>query len=180
MTRVLNEKGYHAEAFIEFIYGLKGFPFRKATYNENLYDGIDGFMGTDLDPTDIKNTDKIFFAKYDLVTNKFSIRHPFRKASKATHYCFVDVNINKDVYIYKEHTLIKTVLLRDWFKDEASLSLFYHILSEYDKKNYSFGGKASSLSQSLFTLKKEIMPLLNKTSKVVYSNIDYSILKNRL
>ena len=159
-----NSKGEAGEKFASFFYGKTKIPFIKATKEEDLKLGIDAYI--DNKATDIKNTTSIYFCQF-FEDGKINVRHPFKKNTKATHYCFVEVdsdNYEKGKVI--EFISIEDKLLRDYFIDKDSLESFKRDLQELEHKKSSTLG--ISKEQSAYKLKMSLMKYLKPSATISY------------
>lgn len=151
------DKGDVGVDFAEQSLLKEGKTFVRASKLQDLEKGIDCFI--DKIPTDVKNTNDIFVCQIMTETGRINTRHPFKKHSKVTHYCVVDVpknDITKGKFI--EHINIKERLLRDFVKDEESLTNLYKQLQGLEGKNMKDFG--ISQSQACFKIKQLILPYL--------------------
>lgn len=143
----------------------EGKVFKRASKLQDVEQGIDCFI--DAIPTDVKNTSDVYCCQIMIDTGKINTRHPFKKNSKVTHYCVV--NVSKDDPTkgkFIEHVNIKERLLRDFVKDEVNLKGFYKQLQELDKKNMKDFG--ISQSQACFKIKQLLLPFLKPATGLSY------------
>ncbi len=151
------DKGDAGVDFAEKHLITEGKTFKRASKLQDYEQGIDCFI--DNIPTDVKNTNDIFVCQIMTENGNINTRHPFKKNSKVTHYCIVNVpkdDLTKGKFI--EHVNIKERLLRDFVKDEVNLKAFYKQLQELNGKNMKAFG--ISQSQACFKIKQLILPFL--------------------
>jgi len=161
ITPYHKDKGDIGVDFAELYLTTEGKEFKRASKLQDMEQGTDCFI--DGIPTDVKNTNDIFICQIMTDTGRVNTRHPFKKKSKATHYCVVNVPIDdasnpvtKGKFI--EHVNIKERLLRDFIKDETNLKAFYKQLQDLENKNMKDFGV--SQSQACFKIKQLILPFL--------------------
>ena len=140
--------------------------------------GIDCYIGKDNYATDVKNTKDIYVCQIFASTGIINSRHPFKKNTEATHYCVVNVSETQEEFI--ELVEIKTRLLRDYIKDEESLTKLYSLLQSFDQKHFKEKGlfsenSALHLEQGCIHLKNLIKPLLKPNVFIVYPTITEDI-----
>lgn len=151
--------------FAEQHFIKEGSSFVRASKLQDLEQGIDCFINKI--PTDVKNTLDVYCCQIMTDTGKINTRHPFKKNSKVTHYCVVNVPSDdpaKGKFI--EHINIKERLLRDLVKDEASLKGLYKELQALDKKDMKDYG--ISQSQACFKIKQLLSPYLKPEATISY------------
>lgn len=166
ITPYSKNKGDVGVDFTEQYLTKEGKIFKRASKIQDLEEGIDCFI--DKIPTDVKNTNDIFICQIMTDDGKINTRHPFKKKSKVTHYCIVDVpidDVTKGNFI--EHVNIKERLLRDFIKDEANLKLFYKQLQGLEGKNMKDFG--ISQSQACFKIKALLLPFLKDNIGLSYA-----------
>jgi hypothetical protein len=172
---IYNISGNLGEEFAKQYFQSLKIPFIKASKQEDLRYGIDAYVTNKKTPIDIKNTEFIYIGQI-LDDGSINIRHPFKKESKATHYCFV--NVNKDKQKFIELISIKEKLLRDFFKNEYSLNEFYKFIKEQDNKSYlNFG---MNLNQACFKIKNIITLWLNQNVHLIYDEPKQNIINFKL
>jgi len=157
-----NLKGIVGEDFVRKYCKKNNINFEKTEKEQDRLEGVDCYM--DGIPTDVKNTEFIYFLHISF-TGDILVRHPFKINSKATHYCFVDVN-NKGDGFFKEFVPVRTFLLNNYFEDVKHLNSFFKYLKEIDGKEYIT--KGYSVEQAAFTIKKEILEFLKDDIGVSY------------
>lgn len=134
--------------------------FVRASKESDLKSGIDVWAGTI--PTDVKNTNLIYVANYDIKQNKFFVRHPFKIKSKAKNYFFVKKELFVNIEEYLNEKFIKPGMLLQ----------IKQILEKYDFTNFA-EHKKNSIEHFLCSIKSEVGKLLQKRySFVYYHNLD--------
>lgn len=154
--------GLAGEVFVESYCRQNKIKYKKGTNSEDVKYGIDAYI--DGCPTDIKNTNSLYICQiYD--TGIINVRHPFKKDSKPTHYCFVNVDgAGQGKFI--EHISIKEKLLRDIVKSEEDLTNLLVYLHSLDNALYqSFG---INLNQAALTIKNEILKYCKPSITLTY------------
>lgn len=169
-----NNLGNLGQEFAKDFFAQHSIPFKEASKQEDLEYGIDCYIGKDNFPTDIKNTKDIYICQIYLENGIINSRHPFKKNTKATHYCVVNVSETEKKFI--ELIEIKQRLLRDYISGEENLKTLYRILQKFDKQHYQtkdlFGsGAPLHLEQGCIQLKNLIKPLLKSDTYIVYPEI---------
>ncbi len=157
ITPYAKSKGDIGVDFAEQQYTKDGITFKRASKLDDLEKGIDCFINKI--PTDVKNTPDIFVCQIMTEDGRINTRHPFKKNSKVTHYCVVNVpkdDMTKGKLV--EHIAIKDRLLRDIVKDETALKGLYKTLQSLEGKHMKDFG--ISQSQACFKIKQMIMPFL--------------------
>jgi hypothetical protein len=157
ITPYAKDKGDIGVDFTEQHYSTQGVSFKRASKLEDHEKGIDVYI--DKVATDVKNTPDIFFCQFSTEDGKMNTRHPFKKKSKVTHYCVVNVpkdDITKGKFV--EHIGIKDRLLRDFFKDKTNMEEFYKTVQSFEGKHMKDFG--ISQSQACFKIKQMIVPFL--------------------
>jgi hypothetical protein len=163
MAHNKNIKGIAGEMFVKKYCKEQGISYDVTDEKENIVEGIDCYM--DSTPTDVKNTKALYFLNIDAY-GSCQVRHPFRENSKATHYCFVDVN-NKSEGKFESFLPIRSFLLKEYFKTSRGLISFIKTLQGFnEKKVKDFGG---TLEQAAFLIKKELSVFLKTGVYIYYS-----------
>jgi len=151
------KNGNLGESFVRWYCQESYIEYKKATYEENVIDGVDAWIGGI--PTDIKNTPKIFLGKYSLKQNKFYARHPFRDNTKAKQYCILDIDEEKKLFQVKNLVEISAYLSVIYFTDPSALQTAKDLLLKYNNKSYKELGFKSS-DQLMLKLKLQLQTLL--------------------
>lgn len=142
-------------------------PFVKASRDQDLQDGIDCFV--DGVPTDVKNTEDIYFINVDVKYGTINTRHPFKKNSLATCYAMVKASETEEKFI--EHTNINILLGRDFLKEDK-VEEFKTFLQTLDQTHFSAFERSVSLSQFCWKVKEYVLKNFVKGStKVLYPTI---------
>lgn len=165
ITPYNKDKGDVGVDYAEQYFTNLAITFKRASKLQDYEQGIDCFINKF--PTDVKNTNDIFICQIMTEDGRINTRHPFKKNSKVTHYCVVNVpkdDITKGKMI--EHIPIKERLLRDFVKDEANLEKLYKQLQELDGKSMKDFG--ISQSQACFKIKQLILPFLQDNIGLTY------------
>lgn len=144
--------------------------FIQATVEEDITQGIDCFI--DGKAVDVKNTQEVFFAQINKTNHTFSIRHPFKSSTKATHYCFVKVEDKIEEGELVELIEVKEKILQ-FIKDEM-YDNFLTRLQMFDNKGTKELGV--SFSQAAYQFKTMLLPYLKEGISVKYleNSSDYS------
>jgi len=157
-----NIKGIAGEVFVKKYCKENNINYTATSETQNREEGIDCYI--DNIAIDIKNTDCIYFLQIDF-NGTFLARHPFRDSSKATHYCFVDVNEKGDGK-FKSFVPITNYLLDNYFNNAQDLESFKEALQAMNNKScFEYG---SSIEQAAFVVKKTLTPYL-KNSYIFYN-----------
>lgn len=169
-----NTYGDLGQAFAKEFFEQHSIEFKEASKKEDLEFGIDCYIGKDKFASDIKNTKDIYVCQIYVENGIINSRHPFKKNTKATHYCVVSVNETEQRFI--ELIEIKQRLLRDFIKNEESLKVLYSLLQKFDQTDYRTKGlfgpsSAMHLEQGCIQLKNQIKPLLKPNVFIVYPDI---------
>lgn len=171
--------GLAGEVFVESYCRQNKLKYKKATHDEDIQLGIDAYINNE--PTDIKNTNAIYICQI-LENGSINVRHPFKKNSKATHYCFVNVDgTGQGNFI--EHISIKEKLLRDIIKSEKELGNLVIYLNSID--NLFYEGLGLNLNQAALKIKNEILKYCKPTVTIVYeepetnSQLNFKIVKKK-
>lgn len=160
----MNALGLAGEVFVESHCRQNKIKYRKATRGEDIKLGIDVYMGEEETPTDIKNTNYIFSCQI-LEDGIINTRHPFKKDSQATHYCFVNVDATAQGN-FIEHVAIKDKLLRDIVSTPIALDNLYTYLQSIDQTSYK--DIAPNLVQASFRIKMKLQEFCKKGVLVTY------------
>ena len=150
-----------SESFILWYCVNHNLTYKKATFDQNYYKGIDCFIeGV---PTDIKNTKGIFLG--NLKKDKFLARHPFQKDTESKNYLFVECTKTKFELLYfgeiKEY-------LKDKYFNGDNYNTVVSIVSKYHLEFYYKFSK--SKDQFFFNLKKELEPYMKPNIYIRYSD----------
>lgn len=140
-------------------------PYKKATYAEDLKEGVDCYIN-DI-PTDVKNTKDVFLCQIMRESGLINTRHPFKTNSKSTHYCFVNVKADLTGELI-EHISIDKKLLRDFVKSEEDLTRLKSYLQSIDGKHISEFG--ISESQAAFKIKQVLVSFCKSNANISYND----------
>lgn len=155
ITRKYLDKGNLGESFVRWWCQENNITYKKATFEENNYSGIDAFIENI--STDIKNTKGIYFGRVYKDSYSFYVRHPFRQNTNCQNYLILDIDDNTS-YNITFHGKIKDHLLEKYFLNEESYRKFLELLRSFDKQNVL--EKYTSIDSFLFYLKKMVLPLV--------------------
>lgn len=124
--------GKQGEKFVKEFCNKNNIQYSITSFDENREHGIDcKILGV---PTDIKATCKIFLAKYMLNYDKFYVRHPFRKETKAINYCILNEKENN--YSIRYMGNIEDYLVKYYFKSLYNLNKIKEYLNGFEKKSF--------------------------------------------
>lgn len=165
-TVLKNHPGYKGEKYVELWAESKGYRWEKASREDNYIRGID-YRVNGIE-CDVKNSKYIFFAKYNLLRDFFSVRHPFRTETMAENYVLikdVDEDTTKVIYFGP----IQDYLIEHYFKNEMALKNFKRVINNYDFSSFK--------THNLKTIDEFSIKLSDFLKKYLKEGIKISFLK---
>jgi hypothetical protein len=160
--------GKAGEEFFKHYCQTNNIEFKESTKEEDYGLGIDCWA--DGIPTDVKNTEELFFLQIYIDSTSINVRHPFKPSSKALQYAVVKAS-SDDI---KNGTLIEIVgikerLIRDYVKDDLSYGKFIKTLFDMEgKKAKDYG---VSIAQAAFKIKALLTGYLKPGAGITYAEI---------
>jgi len=162
-----NFPGIKGEAYVELWAKSNDFSYHKGSIDENYKHGIDCFINKI--PCDVKNTKYVFFGKYDLDRDSFSVRHPFRDWTEAENYVLLEDDLNGTKVIY--FGSINGYLIENYFIDLHSLEEFKRVINHYDFSSFK--------DYNLNEVDEFSNKLCNFLSKYIKDSVTFDVLKER-
>lgn len=162
--------GKQGEKFVKEFCNKNNIQHSTTSFDENRESGVDcKILGV---PTDIKTTCKIFLAKYMLNYDKFHVRHPFRKETKAINYCILDEKEKEFSIRYMGN--IDDYLIKYYFKSLYSLNKVKEYINGFEKKSFK-QCKFLSEDQMFGQIKQRIMLHIKPKIYCTYTSIGQSM-----